>query len=316
MKKRLGLGLIIVGALIAVSAIQMLVSLIVLASSGYGFARGGEPMMYLVYILPTPISLAMIYFGWRLSKEKPSVSSEPSAAKESANLGPTAATKILAVVGLLFGASLALGSLTGFLVAGVDSAAAILAFVQLVAGAGIIFLVIRKLPGRKTLASDLIDLAATIRPTSMKEMWAYAKTGLFKRGMNLMLVGGALVVSPLLLAFISSLQSRDIYSGSAALWLIMFTLPAGGITAIVGLVQLASQPNSLLGRRLLFTLNLFFGFLWLFVGLGLLAIGYPGSDIYSQGFGSLLTSVFSFLLMALAFVLLFRREAKGLPPQP
>ncbi len=312
MKKRLSLGLIIVGALIALPAINMLTALIASASSEYGFARGGDPMMYLAYILPTPISLAMIYFGWRLSKEKSSVSSEPSSAEESANSGPTAATKILAVLGIVFGTYLALGSLTTFILPG----AAIGGFVQLIAGAAIIFLVIRKLPGRKTLASDRIDLAVTMRPMSMKEMWAYAKTGLFKRGMSLMLVGGALVVSPLLLAFISSLQSRDIYSGSAALWLIMFTLPAGGITAIVGLVQLASQPNSLLGRRLLFTLNLFFGFLWLFVGLGLLAIGYPGSDIDSQGYGSLLTSVFSFLLMALAFVLLFRREAKGLPPQP
>jgi len=149
----------------------------------------------------------------------------------------------------------------------------------------------------------------------MKAAWTYAKKGLFKRGMNLMLVGGALVFSPLLFAFSSSLQSRDIYSGSAALWLIMFTLPAGGITAIVGLVQLASQPNSLLGRRLLFTLSLFFGFFWLFVGLGLLAIGYPGSDIDSQGYASLLSSAFSFVLMALAFILLFRREAKGLTSQ-
>jgi hypothetical protein len=149
----------------------------------------------------------------------------------------------------------------------------------------------------------------------MKAAWTYAKKGLFKRGMLLMLFGGAIVFSPLLLALPSSLASRNIYSGSAALWLIMFTLPAGGITAIVGLVQLASQPNSLLGRRLLFTLSLFFGFFWLFVGLGLLAIGYPGSDIDSQGYASLLSSAFSFLLMALAFILLFRREAKGLTSQ-
>ena len=150
----------------------------------------------------------------------------------------------------------------------------------------------------------------------MKAAWTFAKKGLFKRGMVLMLIGGVIVFSPLLLALPSSLASRDIYSGSAALWLIMFTLPAGGITAIVGLVQLASQPNSLLGRRLLFTLSLFFGFFWLFVGLGLIAIGYPGSDIDSQGYSMLPFSAFNFLLMALAFILLFRREARGLTSQP
>ena len=150
----------------------------------------------------------------------------------------------------------------------------------------------------------------------MKAAWTFAKKGLFKRGMFLMLFGGAIVFSPLLLALPSSLASRDIYSGSAALWLIMFTLPAGGITAIVGLVQLASQPNSLLGRRLLFTLSLFFGFFWLVVGLGLLGIGYPGSDIDAQGYSMFPLSGMSFLLMALAFILLFRREAKGFTAEP
>jgi hypothetical protein len=145
----------------------------------------------------------------------------------------------------------------------------------------------------------------------MKAAWTYAKKGLFKRGMLLMLFGGAIVFSPLLLALPSSLASRDIYSGSAALWLMMITLPAGGITAIVGLVQLASQPNSLLGRRFLFTFFLFFGFFWLFVGLGLLAIGYPGSDADSQGYSMFPLSGVSFLLMALAFIWLFKRETRA-----
>jgi hypothetical protein len=150
----------------------------------------------------------------------------------------------------------------------------------------------------------------------MKQVWTYTTKGLFKRGMVLMLIGGVIVFSPLLLALSSSLASRDIYSGSAAIWLILITLPAGGITAIVGLVDLASKPNSLVGRRLLFTLFFFFGFFWLFVGLGLLAIGYPGSDIDAQGYSMFPLSGVSFLLMALAFILLFRREAKGLTSQP
>ena len=144
----------------------------------------------------------------------------------------------------------------------------------------------------------------------MKAAWTYAKKGLFKRGMFLMLFGGAIVFSPLLLALPSSVASRDIYSGSAALWLMMITLPAGGITAIVGLVQLASQPNALIGRRLLFTFFLFFGFFWLFVGLALLAIGYPGSDLDSQGYSMFPLSGASFLLMALSFIWLFKREAR------
>jgi hypothetical protein len=146
----------------------------------------------------------------------------------------------------------------------------------------------------------------------MKAAWTFAKKGLFKRGMFLMLFGGVIVFSPLLLALPSSLASRDTYVFITATWLMIYTLPAGGITAIVGLVDLASKPNSLVGRRLLFTLFFFFGFFWLFAGLVLLAIGYPGSDIDSQGYSMFPLSAVSFIFMALAFILLFRREAKGL----
>ena len=145
----------------------------------------------------------------------------------------------------------------------------------------------------------------------MKAAWSFAKKGLFKRGMFLMLFGGVIVFSPLLLALPSSLSSRDMYIFVTASWLMIFTLPAGGITAIVGLVQLASQPNALLGRRFLFTFFLFFGFFWLFVGLALLAIGYPGSDIDSQGYSMFPLSGVCFLLMALAFIWLFKRETRA-----
>ena len=150
----------------------------------------------------------------------------------------------------------------------------------------------------------------------MKEVWTYTAKGLFKRGMVLMLIGGVIVFCPLLLALPSSLASRDSYIFITATWLMIFTLPAGGITAIVGLVDLASKPNSLVGRRLLFTLSFFFGFFWLFAGLALLAIGYPGSDIDAQGYSMFPLSGMSFLLMALAFILLFRREAKGFTSEP
>ena len=145
----------------------------------------------------------------------------------------------------------------------------------------------------------------------MKQVWTYTTKGLFKRGMVLMLIGGVIVFSPLLLALPSSLSSRDSYIFITATWLMIFTLPAGGIIAFVGLVDLASKPNSLVGRRLLFTLFFFFGFFCLFAGLALLSIGYPGSDIDSQGYSMFPLSGVSFLLMALAFILLFRREAKG-----
>ena len=142
MKKYLSLALIIVGALIALPAISMLMSLIASASSQYGFAREANPIMYLVYILPTPVSLAMIYFGWRLSKQKADTTSVP---EDTANQAPSAATKTLAVMGVFFGVSVSLSSFSTFILIGVDPMYAVWSAVSLIAGAGIIWLSLRGL---------------------------------------------------------------------------------------------------------------------------------------------------------------------------
>jgi divalent metal cation (Fe/Co/Zn/Cd) transporter len=150
MKKYLSLGLIIVGALIALPASSILLSAIASLFSEYGFARDIPWYLWLVYVLPTPVSLAMIYFGWRLSKDTSSAASRPSVAAESANQAPSTAKKTLAVIGILIGASLALGSFLDFILIGADPTAAVRGGVSLVAGSGIIWMSLRSLKvGRK-----------------------------------------------------------------------------------------------------------------------------------------------------------------------
>jgi hypothetical protein len=101
----------------------------------------------IVYVLPTPVSLAMIYFGWRLSKQRVDTTLVP---EETANQAPSAATKTLAVIGIFFGASVAFGSLTTFILVGIDPMYAVWGAVSLIAGAGIILFSLRSLKvGRK-----------------------------------------------------------------------------------------------------------------------------------------------------------------------
>jgi heme/copper-type cytochrome/quinol oxidase subunit 2 len=144
MKKRLGLGLIIVGVLIALPASSILLSLIAAAFSEYGWSRGIAWYWVIVYVLPTPVSLAMIYFGWRLSKQKTETTSVP---EEAANQVPTSATKTLAVIGIFIGSSTSLGSFSTFILIGIDPMYAVWSVVSLVAGAGIIWLSLRSLKG-------------------------------------------------------------------------------------------------------------------------------------------------------------------------
>ena len=147
MKKYLSLGLIIVGALIALPASSILLSTIASLFSEYGFARDIPWYLWLVYVLPTPVSLAMIYFGWRLSKQKVETTSVP---EETANQAPSTAKKTLAVIGIFVGASVALGSFLDFILIGVDPTAAVRGVVSLIAGSGIIWLSLRSLKvGRK-----------------------------------------------------------------------------------------------------------------------------------------------------------------------
>jgi hypothetical protein len=147
MKKYSSLGLIIVGALIALPASSILLSTIASLFSEHGFARGMPWYLWLVYVLPTPVSLAMIYFGWRLSKQKADTTSVP---EETANQAPSAATKTLAVMGIFFGASVSLSSFSTFILIGVDPMYAVWSAVSLIAGAGIIWLSLRSLKvGRK-----------------------------------------------------------------------------------------------------------------------------------------------------------------------
>jgi hypothetical protein len=144
MKKYLSLGLIIVGALIALPASSILLSTIASLFREYGFARNIPWYLWLVYVLPTPVSLAMIYFGWRLSKQKTETTSVP---EEAANQVPTAATKTLAVIGIFIGSSTSLGSFSTFILIGIDPMYAVWGVVSLVAGAGIIWLSLRSLKG-------------------------------------------------------------------------------------------------------------------------------------------------------------------------
>ena len=142
MKKYLSLGLIIGGALIVLPASSILLSAIASLFSEYGFARDIPWYLWLVYVLPTPVSLAMIYFGWRLSKQKADTTSVP---EETANQAPSAATKTLAVMGIFFGASVSLSSFSTFILIGIDPMYAVWGAVSLVAGAGIIWLSLRSL---------------------------------------------------------------------------------------------------------------------------------------------------------------------------
>ena len=142
MKKYLSLGLIIGGALIALPASSILLSAIASLFSEYGFARDIPWYLWLVYVLPTPVSLAMIYFGWRLSKQKADTTSVP---EETANQAPSAATKTLAVMGVFFGVSVSLSSFSTFILIGIDPMYAVWGAVSLVAGAGIIWLSLRSL---------------------------------------------------------------------------------------------------------------------------------------------------------------------------
>lgn len=64
-----------------------------------------------------------------------------------------------------------------------------------------------------------------------------SKTGLF-----LLLLGAAIAVSPVFAAFFRQLPYRNLFldgpdANSLELWLLMFTLPIGGVIAIIGLVQ-------------------------------------------------------------------------------
>jgi len=142
MKKYLSLGLIIGGALIALPASSILLSAIASLFSEYGFARDIPWYLWLVYVLPTPVSLAMIYFGWRLSKQKADTTSVP---EDTANQAPSAATKTLAVMGVFFGVSVSLSSFSTFILIGIDPMYAVWGAVSLVAGAGIIWLSLRSL---------------------------------------------------------------------------------------------------------------------------------------------------------------------------
>jgi hypothetical protein len=63
-------------------------------------------------------------------------------------------------------------------------------------------------------------------------------------------------------------------SGSAVIFLGILTFPAGGVTAIIGLAKLSGQPNSRVGRRLLFTLGSFF---W-----DLLSVGWARVDFHGR----------------------------------
>jgi hypothetical protein len=147
MKKRLGLGLIIVGVLIALPASSILLSLIAAAFSEYGWSRGIPWYWVIVYVLPTPVSLAMIYFGWRLSKQRVDTT---LAQEETTIQAPSAATKTLAVMGIFFGASISLSSFSTFILIGIDPMYAVWSAVSLIAGAGIIWLSLRSLKvGRK-----------------------------------------------------------------------------------------------------------------------------------------------------------------------
>jgi len=145
----------------------------------------------------------------------------------------------------------------------------------------------------------------------MREILDYAKNGLFKPGMKLMFVGGAIALSPLVLALLSAMDSGDVNSGSAVIFLGILTFPAGGVTAIIGLAKLSGQPNSRVGRRLLFTLGGFFGIFFLLAGLGLISMGTNSASFFAQGLAVLGLSAFNITIMGLAFYSLFKREARA-----
>lgn len=135
----------------------------------------------------------------------------------------------------------------------------------------------------------------------------FARHGLFKNGMKLMIVGGAIAFTPILLALLSAVQTGDVMSSSAAIWFMVMTLPIGGVIAILGLVKLASQSGARVFRRLLFTSGLFFGLFFLGCGFGLLAVEQKNASV-SGSTGLFALSVFNLLLVLITFISLFRAE--------
>jgi hypothetical protein len=135
----------------------------------------------------------------------------------------------------------------------------------------------------------------------------FARSGLFKTGMKLMIVGGVISFIPILPALLSAVQTGDSMSSSAAIWFMVLTLPIGGVIAILGLVKLASQTGARVFRRLLFTSGLFFGLFFLGCGFGLLAVEQKNASV-SGSSGLFALAAFNLIVVVITFISLFRAE--------
>jgi hypothetical protein len=146
----------------------------------------------------------------------------------------------------------------------------------------------------------------SLETPSMSPM-QFVRSGLFKTGMKLMIVGGVISFIPILPALLSAVQTGDVTSSSAAIWFVVLTLPIGGVIAILGLVKLASQTGARVFRRLLFTSGLFFGLFFLGCGFGLLAVEQKNASV-SGSSGLFALAAFNLIVVVITFISLFRAE--------